>query len=155
AAPMFPSSQSSSQQQPSTGRAWVGDTPRIEVPPQIEPGPRGEGFPAPAAERRTEADHRVVLPDGTVEMTIMPRNGAPQTARVPQDQQGSVNPFAPGPAADPSTPAHSGGEPAPFEAPPAQPAALQGRFADPGLSFSKGPIQPSAAELPPAGTPDG
>jgi uncharacterized repeat protein (TIGR01451 family) len=168
AEPMFPGDASAT-----SGRAWVGDTPRIEVPPdverqprltpspqvlappQIEPAPRSGAVRSPEPDRRAAAaDNRVVLPDGTVEMTIMPRNGQPQTTHVRQDQSADVNPFAADPPSADRPRAGGGRDSGHFDAPPTrEEAASQPRFPDPGLSFSKGPIQPSAAEMPEAAAP--
>jgi uncharacterized repeat protein (TIGR01451 family) len=166
AEPMFPGSGAQR-----SGRAWVGDTARIEVPPevqreprlspppqieappQIEPAPRGDVARSPNADRRaaaerTSGDNRVVLPDGTVEMTIMPRNGQPQTARVQQDQPGGFNPFATDADQVDSPPSGVGRDSGRLDAPPTREStASQPQFPDAGLSFSKGPIQPSAAEM--------
>jgi len=111
------------------GRAWVGDS-----SPQIAGG------------EPTLADPES---NKTIEMTIMPRNGEPKSGIPPQSTEGDLNPFGDGEDASavadvPTT--HE--QPAPLERVVAPPAAEQPSFPDPGLSFSKGPIQPTSAEFP-------
>ena len=117
--PQFPSV----EPRQSAGRAWVGDE-----SPQIE------------------SNDRVVLPDGTVEMTIQPRGQA-----APSNE---FNPFATVPERNTQPQQldrefNAQSEPAPFDVGQTSPSRdTQQQYSDPGLSFSKGPIQPSGAERP-------